>query len=388
MKILAVTFDKQVIGGANRSMLMVLEHLKKDYGHDITLLSPGEGDMCSKANDLGIHTIVDKYSFLITAKKFGINFALKYTWLIIRTLRELIRAFVLSRKLKKENYDLIYTNEVICFFGYFLSLFLKKPHIWHIRSTTEGTVFFPFATHCFKTRNNFNIVISNYEVDFMRKNYRTPIEKIIMISNGVEVKNAIPSKQDRTKGFHMVHCGRLVSYKGQRESLEALIILINKGYNDIYLHYAGSIPSKRQRFYYEDLINRVKEYGLSNRVIFEGEVKDMVSLRKDMNVELVCSYAEPFGRVTIEAMYSNLAVIGSNTGGTLDIIEDGVNGILYQQGNPSDLASKIEKFYLNQNELKRIAQTGLTFVKTHFTEKENVTSINQIMVEFVKKYNQ
>ena len=60
MKILAVTFDVEFFGGANRSFLMVIENLKKKYNHTIKVIIPGKGPIEKELISKGIlYDIVD-----------------------------------------------------------------------------------------------------------------------------------------------------------------------------------------------------------------------------------------------------------------------------------------------------------------------------------------
>ena len=51
------------------------------------------------------------------------------------------------------------------------------------------------------------------------------------------------------------------------------------------------------------------------------------SLKSD--IFIMNSKAEGFGRVTVEAMLAGCLVLGRRTGGTLEIIDNAKNGILY-----------------------------------------------------------
>ena len=83
-------------------------------------------------------------------------------------------------------------------------------------------------------------------------------------------------------------------------------------------------------------------------------------------------------------MRSGLAIIGSNTGGTVEIIENGKTGLLYQQGNPEDLADKIEKVYLDREYMKMLAKQGYEYSQNHFTAEQNVSEIWKVIQEVVK----
>lgn len=61
------------------------------------------------------------------------------------------------------------------------------------------------------------------------------------------------------------------------------------------------------------------------------------------DVVLICSHWEPFGRVTVEAMLAGKPVIAIS-GATVELIHDGVTGLLYDPGNYSVLANKMRYF--------------------------------------------
>lgn len=51
-----------------------------------------------------------------------------------------------------------------------------------------------------------------------------------------------------------------------------------------------------------------------------------------MDILCMCSDREAFGLSTVEGMLSGCLIIGTNTGGTTEILEDGTTGLLYAQG--------------------------------------------------------
>ncbi len=55
----------------------------------------------------------------------------------------------------------------------------------------------------------------------------------------------------------------------------------------------------------------------------------------------MCSESEAFGRVTVEAMRAGLPVCGTNAGGTPEIIDQGVNGLLSPPGDANALAANL-----------------------------------------------
>ena len=111
----------------------------------------------------------------------------------------------------------------------------------------------------------------------------------------------------------------------------------------------------------------------------------MTEIRKNMDIELMCSICETFGRVTVEGMRNGLLVIGSNTGGTPEIIKDKYNGLLYEQGKPQDLAEKILSSINNKDEARKIAENAYQFSQTNFTPESNTKQIYEVIKEVLNE---
>ncbi|KFI85159.1 glycosyltransferase [Bifidobacterium pullorum subsp. saeculare DSM 6531 = LMG 14934] len=142
--------------------------------------------------------------------------------------------------------------------------------------------------------------------------------------------------------------------KGQDQAISAVCRLIDKGYN-IRLYIAGDIEDR-------SIINEIDS--LHSKYIFTlGRVEDMKSLRKSMDLALVCSRSEAFGRVTIESMLSHLPVIGANAGGTTELIDNNMTGLLYHSGNVDDLARCIELLINDSDLYASIVSNAYNFAK-------------------------
>ena len=73
----------------------------------------------------------------------------------------------------------------------------------------------------------------------------------------------------------------------------------------------------------------------------DGPTRDVGRYWSAAHVGLMCSQCEAFGRVTVEAMRAGLPVCGTNTGGTPEIIDPGVNGLLSPAGDANALAANL-----------------------------------------------
>lgn len=168
--------------------------------------------------------------------------------------------------------------------------------------------------------------------------------------------------------------GSLQEGKGQKEALEALYLLKMKGYNNLKLFIAG----RGQEKFKSELLKLIFDQDLGDMAVMVGYVDDMNSLREQMDVELVCSRSEAFGRVTIEAMMSTNPVIATNAGANAELVVDLYNGLLYAQGQPKDLAIKIEYLLNYPQEIVRMGSNAYQYSISNFTSKENANRIEHL----------
>lgn len=76
---------------------------------------------------------------------------------------------------------------------------------------------------------------------------------------------------------------------------------------------------------------------------------------------------EGLGVVFLEAMASGTAVVASDVGGISDILEDRVNGLMFQQKDPSAIAKKVLHLANNAPLREKLSLNGLQKIKEHFT---------------------
>lgn len=389
MKILVVAHESNFTGGANRSLMMVIEKLKEKYNAEIEVLLPSKnGDFNRKLDEIGVkwYYIFPYFGVMSSIRNDGKDI-LRYSKVYIGYIIEHILSIVASKKLKKNNYDIVYTNTRLPIVGAKIAKRLHIPHVIHVREFGAEKPLWGFWRYKDIYKMSTNIIcISNALKDKFSE--YVPTDKLVTIHNGIDsplnLKCDFEKKNKKT--FDLILTGRIVPDKGQDEAILAVNKLIKKGYNDIILHIVGSTPKRTHISWYEDKLKKlVNENNLQENVIFHGEVKDMIKIRENMNVELMCAIRETFGRVTVEGMRSGLAIIGSNTGGTLEIVEDGINGILYKQGSYDDLADKIELLYKDREYMKKIAEEGYKYSQVNFTPDKNVEKIYEV---FEKSINE
>ncbi|CUX70592.1 D-inositol 3-phosphate glycosyltransferase [Clostridium sp. C105KSO15] len=93
----------------------------------------------------------------------------------------------------------------------------------------------------------------------------------------------------------------------------------------------------------DQILEKVNKMSLESKVYLHGhKSKDEVNkYYQKADLVVVPSRTELFGTVILEAMSHGKLVVASNVGGTPEIINDGLNGILFKKGDAIDLSNKI-----------------------------------------------
>lgn len=113
----------------------------------------------------------------------------------------------------------------------------------------------------------------------------------------------------------------------------------------------GAPTHNEGKAYHQAMLDLIREAGLSERVFVRPFRKDMAAFYKAIDVFVMASKAETFGMVTIESMACGTPVIGSNAGGTPELLQHGKLGYLFEPLSADDLANKIADFLAEPNRI-------------------------------------
>jgi len=106
----------------------------------------------------------------------------------------------------------------------------------------------------------------------------------------------------------------------------------------------------------ETLENRFKEAGLFDSVEFLGNIKDTHAFYKTLDAYIQPSYAEGLPNSVMEAMVAGLPVLVTDVGGNNDLVDDGVEGWLFEAGDAKALSALMQRCI---DEPARLPELGL-----------------------------
>jgi glycosyltransferase involved in cell wall biosynthesis len=121
--------------------------------------------------------------------------------------------------------------------------------------------------------------------------------------------------------------------------------------------------------------------GLEKNIVFIGRRTDVPELLACCDLSVLPSENEAFPNALLESMSSGLAVVATAAGGSREIIENGVNGLLVAAGNPEELAASVLRLLRDPLLAKRLAHAGQKDVQKRF-------SFDRLMAELDHLYKE
>lgn len=186
---------------------------------------------------------------------------------------------------------------------------------------------------------------------------QTNARNIKIVPNPVNVINAGVKEKKRM----IVSVGRLSKEKGHIVLIRAFAKLQQ---NDWTLHLIGDGPER------PTLEKECLALGIPGKVVFHGFLKDFRHVLGESEIFVLPSFYEGFPNALLEAMSVPLACISSDcVAGPGDIINNGLNGMLVEPGNPDALASAMSMLIQNPDLRAALASEAYKARETYAFEK-------------------
>lgn len=213
--------------------------------------------------------------------------------------------------------QLVHTNNSGCILGFQLACDLGIKHLWHIREYGDRDANWQYlpSKKCvinrFRKKNNYNIAITAS----IKQHFLLPTHNTEVIYDGALSQNKYALSP--SKDLYYLYVGRLFPNKGLELLLKAFSLALSKN-REMKLMIAGRGDDN----YYYSLLNQAKLLGISDCVEFLGYRKDIPQLMSRAKAVIIPSKSEAFGFVTAEAMYYGADIMGYNTAGTKEQMDN------------------------------------------------------------------
>ena len=121
---------------------------------------------------------------------------------------------------------------------------------------------------------------------------------------------------------------------------------------------------------------------------FLGQLKaaEVASFYKNARMVVLATRCyEGFPSVLLEAMAGGLPIVCSRIGGLPEIVEEGVNGLLYETGNVGELVARIQTFWVNPDFCKKLGEAGRRKLQDKYNAETLMVRLLSIYENAIKK---
>jgi glycosyltransferase involved in cell wall biosynthesis len=344
--ILFVNHWAEALGGAEYSLLDILEGFSRD--NRIHLVTSEEGELTRRARTMGVtcHVVPTRYSIIGVKRERLLRSALaswrgmvSFVWFAIRV----------RRLLGKLQPDIVQANVPKSHLTVFLSVLMgyRGTCCFHVRE-----IFVPWSTGkllyrlLFPRKHAHVLAISHAVKTNLPRRLSNTAE---VIHNGVEVESS-PAPLPGGEEVRFLYLGRMVPWKGCHLLIDMFAELRGlTGTNRVSLSLIGDTLYWPQE-YRTELQELIQRRGLTDRCVLQPHTEDPRETIKQHHVLCCASRNEPFGRVVAEAQGCGRPVVAFAGGGVGEILRHRSTGLLVDYGDQAGFISAMASL-ANQREL-------------------------------------
>ncbi|HLF26876.1 MAG TPA: glycosyltransferase family 4 protein [Anaerolineae bacterium] len=295
------------------------------------------------------------------------------------------KVWPIVRAIREHDIDLVHVNAGLLSGkpGILAAQRTGKPCICHVRTFDELT---PFDRSFARFVTQFIYISGAVAQGYIDQGISA--DRSVVIHNAVDLSEFSTefdatdarrefgwSADDRVIGV----IGRLDWWKGHEYFLEAMARLVSQIPSLKGLVIGEPEHGPLNDNYYRRLLALTRFLGLEDRVIFTGFRGDVPRLMSALDVVVLSSAApEPFGRVVIDGMAAGKPVVATAAGGVLEIIEDGITGILVPPQDSAALADAVMRLLSDREWSQRIGAAARRSVEERFTLHQHAAAVQQV----------
>lgn len=372
------------LNGAERFLLDVLRELDRRRFAP-ALVIPRPGPLGDQAAAIGVAVRVLPLKWWLTER--GRTWKQPLAWALNRrSVADLVR-FV-----RDFGADLVLSNSAATFAGALAARAAGVPHVWFVHEILDGER--PFLRYLFG-RRRLAAFIRRHSARVVANSKTTarafggPGGRVAIVYNGLPAGRRRPADKDawrRAMGFAPEDklagvIGKIYAGKGQREAVEVLGIL-RRRHPGLKLVFIGDTRDPRYRKSIEDTI---AAHGLGDRVVFAGYQPDLDAALASLDLLLVPSSVESFGRAALEAMAAGVPVVAAPEGGLLELVRPGETGFLAASRRPVSLAAAAALVLEEPDRARAVAERAAAETASRFSLGSEVRVLEQILEDAVDR---
>ncbi len=230
------------------------------------------------------------------------------------------------------------------------------------------------------------IAVSRQMRDDILAHFRVDPARVVMIHNGID-----PDRYRRTAARealerfgvrepYVLFVGRITDQKGIFHLLEAAPNL-PPGVQVVLCASAPDTPEIEER-----LKRTLPKHPNALWIDKMISVDEVIQLYSHAEAFVCPSVYEPFGLINLEAMACETAVVASAVGGILEVVEDGIGGLLVPPGRPDDLANALRRLLDDPARRRAMGRAGRRRVEQQFSWASVAEQTERVYAEAITDF--
>ena len=183
--------------------------------------------------------------------------------------------------------------------------------------------------------------------------------------NGIDLRQEFDIPNDH---FIIVNLSAIAPHKDYYTFVNTAEILLKNGLPARFL-LIGEDGGERA-----DIQRYIQKKGLEGLLVLTGFRKDVPDILAQTDLLLFTSKTEGLGGATMDALKAGVPVVSTHVGGVMEVIEDGVTGLVAPVGDSETLARHVVKMLSDKDLRTLFVKNGLEKVK-QFSKEKNAEKI-------------
>ena len=331
--------------GADLSLLQLVTQIDRTRNSPLVILPNDLAYEGRLSQELRRHAVdVRHHDLGILRRKYATPFGLlRVGWHL------LLAVIYLVRLIRRERITIVHSNTTAVLAGAFAALVTRRPHIWHVREIiTQPRLLWRLTAWLTAHCADKVIAVSAATREHLIAGHAGNARHTVVVHNGVNLERfvgahgcgaAVRAAWQVAPDQPLIGMiGRVSRWKGQHFLLDA-IERVAAQHPTAHFALVGS-PAAGHEAILDGLHERVRAAGLTDRVTISDYRSDVPAVLDAFDIFVLPSIEpDPLPNVVLEAMAVSRPVIATDHGGSLEMVEDGVSGLLIRAGDVNALST-------------------------------------------------
>ena len=368
VRILYICHYSSMAGGGGVGLLNICKNIDKAR-FQVLCLFEKEGPLADKIRELGIEAKIMKLNLIDKVNIFPY-------------LKSIIEAgiFLRQRRIRIIHFNTLKYRDP----AFVAAKLLRIRTVLHVRSPER------FNGSWLDSADRF--IFNSIDTQKRTVLQKVRLDKGTVIYNGVDLESFGNLNGNKIRlEFGISHDTPLIGIIGKVRPVKGIEYFINmateisKAHKDVrFLVAGGADDTDPKGTYFDEMKSLSKRLGLEGSLFFTGWRRDVASIINSLDILVLASIEEPFGRVLIEAGACRKPVVATKVGGVPEIVEDKITGILVPPKDTRSLISSATGLLKDKQLAGKMGEAARQRIEKKFDIRKQIKRIEDIYSELLK----